>query len=296
MKLTLRSLLAPLLLAALPLPSHAAETAPPDPDAPPVWAASLGEAVERARAMKDGRLLVELRDAACAGCERMEKLVYPTASFFAFVKDKVPVSVQRGTPDGDRLVARFRVRTLPAWLVVTPDLLLCGKQEGESNQSTWIERFVEAERGWAAFRRKVEDARRVPGDAELAFAVAEETFKRFDDAGAEEQFRKVLSSPGVSAELRGRSLAYLATIALEARRLDDAEKALAEIVATAEDPALREKAELRLADVDLGRGERTKAADRLREFLANHPGSPLRGQAEALLGAIAPAASPRSPE
>ena len=45
--------------------------------------------------------------------------------------------------------------TSPAWLVVTPDLLLCGKQEGASNQATWFDRFVETERAWGTFRKRI---------------------------------------------------------------------------------------------------------------------------------------------
>ena len=44
-----------------------------------------------------------------------------------------------------RLAERFGIRRMPAWLVVTPELLFGGKQEGESDQATWIESFVESE-------------------------------------------------------------------------------------------------------------------------------------------------------
>lgn len=289
MQLPLRSLLAPVLLAALPLAAQV-ETAPSarPPAEAPVWASSLEEAIGRARALPAGRVLVELRDVTCPECERMQSLLYPSASFAGFAADKVPVSVVRGTPDGEGLSRRFRVRTFPAWLVVTPDLLLCGKQEGESNQSTWIQRFIETEKGWAAYQKLLEAEKAGPGDPRAVFAVAEETFRRFGDAEAEGRFRAVAESGAAPAELRDRSRAYLATIALSARRVDDAEKVLHELLATTKDPALREKAELRLVDVDLGRGERLKAAERLRAFLAKYPDTPLRPQAEAILGALGP--------
>ncbi len=288
MKLKLRLLPVLALLASPHLLAQEAETAPAarPQDDPPVWAGTFDEAVERARKTRDGRILVELRDPQCAECERMEKLLYPSASFRAFTRDKVPVSVLSGTHDGQRLAERFAVRTLPAWLVVTPDLLLCGKQEGESNQSAWIDRFVASERSWGEFLKKLEDERKAPTDLAAVMAVAEDAFRRFGDAMAEERFRRVADARGAAAELRAKALSYLASIALEARRLDEAETALTKILSTSKDPALLEKAELRLADVEVGRGERTKAADRLRAFLKKHPDSPLRPQAEALLGAL----------
>lgn len=282
-------LIAPLLLASSLLAQGAgtppAAARPQYPD--PVWLGTFDEAVQRARTIKDGRILVELRDAKCPGCERMATLVYPSVSFGAFMRDKVAVRVDRDTPEGQKLVARFRVRVSPAWLVLTPDLLLCGRQEGESNQSTWFERALAAEKGWGAFLRLLEAERKAPSDPAAVFAVAEEAFRRFGDAMAEERFRRVGYDEKATPVLREKSLTYLATMALETRRFDDAEKALNAILALSKDAALRERAELRLADVEIGRGQRDMASARLKAFLASHPASPNRKQVEELLKALA---------
>lgn len=289
MKRLLRLLLAPFLLSAPLLLAQEAERTPEPPklqDEPPAWAETFDQAVSRAKATKGGRILVELRDAACPECDRMEKIVYETASFRAFCRDKVPVSVVRSSADGERLAVRFGVRVLPAWLVVTPDLLLCGKQEGATNQSVWVERFVATEKDWAEFQQTLENEKTAKGDPAAVYAAAEAAYRHFGDAMAEERFQRVVKAPNVPPALRDKSLAYLAAIALGANRFDDAEKSLKRIIATSKDPALVEKAELRLADVDLGRGRREAAAERLKAFLAKHPDSPNRPQAEALLGAI----------
>jgi hypothetical protein len=289
MKRKLRLLIAPLLLSSPFLLGQEGVTPTPvyrpqDPE--PIWATSFGEAVDRARSMPNGRIFVELVEESCPQCERMASLVYPSASFRAFMSDKVPVSLLRSSPDGARLSKRFGVQLSPAWLVLTPDLLLAGKQEGASNQSTWIDRFIATERDWALFRQKLASEKAAPGDLAASLAVGEEAYRRYGNAMAEERFRRVADDPKAPNDLRERALSYLASIALEARRLDDAEKALKEILATTKDPVLREKAELRLADVDLGRGDREKAVERLRTFLEKHPESPLRPQAEDLLKAL----------
>jgi hypothetical protein len=289
MKPLLRLLPVLALLSSPLLHAQEAETAPSEAgsqDDPPVWAETFDEAVERARAMKGGRILVELRDTRCTECDQMASFVYPSASFRAFTRDKVPVRIVRGTPEAKHLVERYRIRTVPSWLVLTPDLLLAGKQEGESNQSTWINRFIATEREWGEFLRKVEDEKASPSDPAAAMAVGEDAYRRFGDAMAEERFRRVADDRKAPAEMREKALSYLATIALEARRLDEAEKILKQLAATSKDPALREKAELRLVDVEVGRDERRKAADRVKAFLAKYPESPLRPQAEGLLQAL----------
>ena len=287
----MRFLLASVLLLPHYLLAQPAE-APPRAsrlqDEPPVWAGTFDEAVQRARAMKEGRIFVELRTPECPECERMEKLIYPSASFRALMRDKVAVVLDREKPDGKRLADRFGIQRVPAWLVLTPDLLLSGRHEGESNQTAWMEAFVASERAWAQFRQKLDAEGKAPSDPEAAFAVGEEAFRRGGDAMAQERFQRVAGDVKAPAELRDRSLAYLAAIALETRRFDDAEKVLKQLLATTKNPVLLEQAELRLADVEIGRGDRKKAAARLRSFLEKHPQSPMRKDIEALLEALDP--------
>lgn len=289
MKLTLRLLaLLVLLPLARPLDARQADKALQGrpQDEPPAWAATWDEALAQARKTPDGRVLVELREAACADCERMEKLVYPSASFRAFCRDKVPVSLLVGTAEGDVIARRYAVRSFPAWLVVSTDGLLCGKQEGASNQSTWIDRFVATERDWNLFLGKLEAERQAPDDLAAVYAVAEEAYRRFGDDMAEARFRRIADDRKAPMALREKSLPYLATMSLAARRFDDAERDLKRLLSVTKDPAVREKAELRLVDVAVGRGERRRAEGMLEAFLKKHPESPLRPQAEALLEAL----------
>lgn len=284
-----RFLLAPLLFLSPVL--LAQETgAPPAAsrlqDENPVWATTFDEAVERARALPEGRVFVELRGVDCPECVRMEKLIYPSASFRAFMRDKVPVVLDRASPDGQRLSARFGLKRAPAWLVLTPDLLLAGRHEGGSSQALWMETFVASERAWAEFRRKLDVEKKTPTDPAAVFAVGEEAYRRVGDAMARERFERVAADEKAPAELRERSLAYLAGIALEDRRFGDAEKALKQILATTKDPVLAAQADLRLADVEIGRGELQKASAHLKGFLQKHPQSPMRKDVEALIEAL----------
>ena len=155
-----------------------------------------------------------------------------------------------------------------------------------------MERFVATEKDWAAFQLKLEAEKKAPNDLAAAYAVAEDAYRRFGDEMAGKRFRRVADDPKAPPDLKVKSLSYLASLALAAGRLDDAERDLKALLALAEDPALLERAELRLVDVEVGRGERRKAEEKLKAFLANHPESPLRPQAEALLEALRAAPKP----
>jgi len=250
-----------------------------------LWTKTWDEAVAAAKKKPEGRILIEFTEPRCGDCLRLESLVIPSTSFYAFMHDKVPVQLDRTKPEGARLAQRLGVIELPAWVIVTPDLLLCGIQTGSTNQSGWFATFAKTEESWAEYRKKLEKEKLEPANEDLAFDIAQETFKRGGDKLAEPRFRALATSAS-KPELRERSLAYLASIELDAGRIDDAGRDLDQLLATAKDPALRERAELRRADVDIARGHGDLAAQRLAAFKKEHPSSPLVKDADAVLAAL----------
>ena len=249
-----------------------------------IWARTWDEAVASAKKMGDGRILIEFTDSRCGDCLRLESLVIPSTSFFAMTRDKVPVQIDRTTEEGKRLAQRFGITALPAWVITTPDLVLCGIQMGSTNQSGFFSTFAHTEDSWAAYKKKLADEEKAPNE-DLAFDIAKETFKRGGDVQAEPRFRK-LASTASKQTLREQSLAYLASIELDAGRIDDAARDLDVLLSSAQDPALKEKAELRRADVDIARGRQDLAARRLSAFKKLHPSSPLVKDVDAILAAL----------
>ena len=163
----------PALLSAWP-PSLLAQEAGHPPDRlpgpstrRPAWASSFAEAVERARAIKDGRILVEFATSRCPelrpdGEARLPGGFVPGLHARQGRRSSSRSADARGKA---RSPSGFGVRSAPAWLVLTPDLLLCGKQEGESNQSGLVRAVrSRSERGWAAFRRKLDEEKKAPAD------------------------------------------------------------------------------------------------------------------------------------
>jgi hypothetical protein len=251
-----------------------------------IWAATLAEAQGTARGMKDGRILLFFTDKDCGDCDRMLKIIAPSTSFFAFTRDKVPVPITISDPAGLKLARQMRVVGVPTWIVATPDLLECSRQEGVTPQQGWVETFVQGERSWAAFRRTQATENANPGDLAAVFEVARQLFARGAREQAEGRFRRLAADPKASAEIREQSTAYLASIDLDAGRFDDATRLLDDLAASAKDPQLRERAELRRADVEVARGRKDLAAYRLREFLKAHPESPRAAEARAFLDAL----------
>ena len=295
-------LLLPLLLAQQP-----SDSPPAPPDATPapapapaetgsafagaaglevLWARTLPEATEGAKHLKDGRILIFFVEPNCGQCSRMEALVAPSTSFFAFTRDKVPLYEDVSTAEGADLARRLRIRSTPTWIVVTPELLECGRQEGPTTQQGWVQAFIEAERGWAGYRMLLAAESAEPGNLQLVFDAARQTYQRGGRLQAESRFRRLASDAKAPATLREQSLGYLISLEMDTGLFDDAVSHLDTLIATAQDPALKQRAELRRADVEIARGRKDLATWRLREFLKAHPDSPLAAEAQALLDAL----------
>lgn len=251
-----------------------------------IWAATLEQAQATARGTKDGRILLFFTDTDCGECNRMLKIIAPSTSFFAFTRDKVPVPIDIGKPEGLALAQRLHVVGVPTWVVVTPDLLECGRQEGVTTQQGWVGAFVQEERGWAAFRKAQAAETENPGDLQAVFEVARQLFRRGAREQSEGRFRRLSADPKAPPDVREQSKAYLASIDLDAGRFDDATRLLDDLAQNAADPQLKERAELRRADVEIARGRKDLAAWRLKEFQKAHPSSPLAAEARALLDAL----------
>ncbi len=284
-----------LITALLSAPAATAETPPPSPTPMAVpgpaglhvaWASSWDEAVQAARKIPDGRILLYFTEKGCGPCERMEALIVPSTSFFAFTRDKVPLRLMLDSPEGKRLATRLRLHEIPAWVVVTPDLVVTGRQEGSTTQMGWVEAFVQAERGWVAYKKLLATEKADPSDAKVVFEVARESFLREGDSFAEARFIRLANDPRTPPELREQSLAYLASIQLDAGRPEDARATLDRLLAVVKDPVLKQRAQLRRAEVEIALGRRDLAIGRLEAFQKEWPGSPLLPDAKRLLEAL----------
>ena len=250
------------------------------------WTGTWEEAVGAARQIPDGRILIYFGDDDCGACRRMEALVIPSTSFWAFTRDKVPLYLRLGSEEGKALGTRLRVREAPTWVVVTPELVVCGGQAGPTSQMGWVETFAKSEASWVAYRRLLETEKQAPADAKAVFDVARETFRRGGDRIAEPRFERLANDAKAPPEVREQSLAYLATIELDAGRPDRADGYLDRLLSVATDPALKQRAQLRKADVEIARGRRDLAIARLQGFKKEWPLSPLVAEADALLQAL----------
>jgi hypothetical protein len=272
---SLRSLL---LLALLFRGGAGASPAVPASDKPATRPAapqfdSLSRGIEEARKRGSCRIFVFLDAKECGDCDRMNSLIIPARIFKDVVEDKVVVRVDVNSEEGARLGEAYGISSAPAWIVMTPDGVLSWLHKGMTPQAAWLELLSVSEDRWNLYQKMLAEETANPTDGKRAFENARETFRRHGDAQAEKGFRRLVGDPSTPLPIREQSLAYLATIEMNGKRLDEAREHLETLLKIGQDPALRERAELRLVEVEIGKNDAAAAKRLLDQFVKAHPDS-----------------------
>ncbi len=267
---------------------YASAAVPPSGTLPPSVASakvpfrSFDAAIAEARKGGGSRIFVFLEQKDCGDCRRMDALIFPARAFQQYLEDKVVARLDIDAADGAPLAARFGITPAPAWLVLTPDLVVSSVQVGVTSQAQWFDELEAYEKRWATYQKMLAEEARSPRDGSLIFENARETFKRRGDALAEPKFRKLADDASTPPAIREQSLAYLATIEMDAKRLDDARRDLERLLESGKDADLLERAEIRLAEVEIGKGDYAATRRRLQAFRKAHPSSKLLPEVQEL--------------
>lgn len=250
------------------------------------WKHSISDGNAQAKGLPSRQLLISLSSPTCGQCDRMDKLILPSQAFEEMFGDKALVRLDWGSDDAKAVAARFGIAAPPAWIWLTDDGLLVGLQAGPSNQPTWFRTMSEAGDRWKAYQGKIARERVNPGDRDLVLDVAIETFKRGGDELAAPRLKRIGEDPKAPAATRSTALAYLSSIEMDRRQLDEAERHLKLLLKLSDDASMKEKAELRLADVAVGLGRKDRALSLLKKFKKDHPDSIHVPEVDRLLEAL----------
>lgn len=109
--------------------NHSKTSSSPSSSPLPFVSLSFDEALIRARAEKK-LVFVNLSAEWCSWCTRMDEDVFPDARVKAALLDFVPVRVDTDKGGGRAVANRYRVRGLPAYLVLNGDGELVGRFDG----------------------------------------------------------------------------------------------------------------------------------------------------------------------
>lgn len=283
------------LTLALLLPSTTTADTPEvpataSPNATVRWHTDLEEAVAEAR-VSDRYLVVDLFAEWCGWCHRLEEEVFTHPDFVAWAQDYVLLRVD--TEDGGTgswLQLRYGAESLPATLILDPDMIRVGKVQGFAPMPTFVRYLEEQVNGYLSIL-SFYDQLKASDDAELQRQVADDLLERGAGLRAAGLYRRVLEQVrrGTDAEAW---LTYQVADALRiGRDWDAARDALGEArkLATtldAQGSGLEERVDLLSVHLAQESGDCDGTLASLERFLHQHPESTHATYAERTLDAI----------
>jgi hypothetical protein len=280
-----RSILAALLLPALPAPQDAAPTsgssqAGPAPATTPLvrspgnaeWAATLAEA--RARAASEKKLVfVEFGQENCGNCRRMDALLYPAFDFEALLVGMVPVKLGLDEPEGQSTARRYEIAEAPSILVVNPDGRLVFLMQGFQDAPGFYGHIRKDLDSYRAFARRI-DAQDVGKlTAAEALESGRDLYQRRDPGAALPRLERVASAPDATPAGLDSARELAAAAQLDLGKTADSRKTIESLISTTKDPDCRERAEIFRAQLPLAEGKPEEALRLFEAFRKAHPQS-----------------------
>lgn len=237
------------------------------------WAPDVAFARKRATA-QNKLVYYDIGGENCGDCRRMHGLLYPAFDFEALLIGMVPVQVKLESPEGQELGKRYSITETPAVLITTPEGRLVFQVQGFKDAADFYRhahKDIDAYRKFAA----VVDAQDVKTlSAEEAYSSGRALYARLDYDAAALRLQRAADAPGAKQELRESALMGLAAAERQLGHMNAARGSARKVVATTKSTDQKERAELFLAELDLGENKPGDALAAYKKFVKDHPKSP----------------------
>jgi thioredoxin-related protein len=247
-----------------------------------IWAATLPEA--RARATSEKKLVfVEFTQNRCGNCERMDHLLYPAFDFEALLIPMVPVKLNIDSGDGKVVAKHYGVDQAPGILVTTPAGRFVFAMSGFLNPEDFYPQIRKDLDDYRAFARRVDSQDISKLTAREALETAQQLLQKLDPASAEPRLVRAASAPDTPAPLRDQAREMLAGVQQQMGNTPAARETIELLIATTQDAATRERAELFRAQLPLAEQKPAEAYVLFQKFQKDHPKSQYRDQVQAMI-------------
>lgn len=239
------------------------------------WIKSLDVAAKKA---KDGKkmVFVDLFAEWCTWCHRFEQEVTPSEAFQNATDDMVLLRLNtEDNGEGTKFAQKYEVRSLPTFLVLTPDLNLAAVIRGYYPSAQFAQLINEAKSKQAEFAKQVKNEAKLGKDYDQRLELARGFAARQMYDQSEPRLRKLVSEQGVPKTIRDQAYYDLATAQYMTKKSAEALKTLKALAAGSATGESAERGRLLTAQIYAEQGNLQLAATELRGFKSAFPNSKL---------------------
>lgn len=234
------------------------------------WHDSLAKA--QAEAKQGNKLiLVDLWADWCGWCKRMEQEVFPSEVFQASAKNYslLRLDTEDGA-EGSRFSAQFGVRSLPTFILLTPDLTVAGIVRGYAPADQFMDQVAKVEDEFLAYQKRIRNESKSTSDRDR-LTLTEEMLERRDFARAEPRF--VSLSKSANAPVRDEALNQLGGLYAMQAKWDKAEATFRQALQINPKGEIAERNQMSLAQVYMSQKNFPAAVAELKKFKVRYPQS-----------------------
>ncbi len=226
-------------------------------------------------------IIVDLFADWCGWCHRMEREVFPSEVFQAAAKNYslLKLDTEDGK-EGTKVATDYGVRSLPTFLVLTPDLALVGIVRGYSPAEQFLEQVQGVEAEYLEYKKRLRTEPKTANDRDK-LTLTEEMVERRDLARAEP--RLVALTKSSNAGIRDEAYNQLAGLYGLQGKWPNAEATLKQALAVNQRGELAEQNQMALAQVYMSVRNFPAAVTELKRFKTRYPNSKMVPSVNAII-------------
>jgi len=239
------------------------------------WIKSIDAAQKKAKA-GNKLIFVDMFAEWCGWCHKMEQEVFPSEAFQTATDNMVLLRLNtEDGADGTQLAQKFQVRTLPTFLVLTPELSVAGVIRGYAPANEFVASLQEVEKNQEVFLKRVKNESAIATDYQKRLDLAKDFTQRYDLKASESRLKKLVAEKNVPVAIRDQAYYELAVSQVLQNNFADALKTIDAFGKVQSHGESYENARLLAGQIYLEQGNILGAANELRRFKASFPNSPL---------------------
>jgi TolA-binding protein len=177
--------------------------------------------------------------------------------------------------EGAQLAAKYSVRTLPTFLVLTPTMSVAGVIRGYAPAKEFVESLKNVVKQNDEFKKRVAKESSIAGDYQKRLDLAREFTQRMAGTESESRLRKLVTERGVPESIRDQAYYELALSQVLQKKYANSLKTIAGFGKVQTRGEAYERARYLAGQIYLEQGNVLGAANEFRNFKSSFPNSPL---------------------
>lgn len=247
------------------------------------WNKTLAAAQTEAK-KKNALIFIDLFADWCGWCHRMEKEVFPSEKFQQATKDMVLLRLNtEDRAEGSKFAREFEIRSLPTFLVVTPDLTVAGVIMGYAPAPDFVQKLATTRNEYTEFQKRLNSEASYAKDYQKRLDLTKELIGRRSFAEAEKRLKKLSADSGAPQSIRDAATYNMALAMTSQKKYDAAIPVLNKLLSRVSKGEPAEMGRILLGQIYYEQGNFSAALRELNKFKTSFPGSPMIANVNSIL-------------